>query len=114
MTDHVRRGITVITHDGMTLPSILAACQHYGGVSSRKIKAHADWEGPAQLRVREDPRAGVRGVRCVLPDGSTYRSMSALARALGCSGPALYAHIDQHDGHTASFRSLPTQERKKQ
>ena len=106
-----RRGITVITHDGIVLPSIQAARAHYGGVSYPTIMRYADQETPTQLRIREDPRDGVRGVRCVLPNGTTERSLSALARKLGCTPTALYHHIERHEGHTVFFRSLPTKGR---
>ena len=107
------RAITVITHDGQTLPTIKAARAYYGGVSYMTIIRYADQESPTQLRVREDPRDGFRGVRCVLPDGTQYRSLTALARVLGCGVTALYAHIERHDGYTAHFRSLPTNGRKR-
>ena len=105
------RAITVITHDGQTLPTIAAARAYYGGVSYMTIIRYSDQESPTQLRVREDPRDGFRGVRCVLPDGTTERSLSALARRLNCVSSALYAHIERHEGHTVYFRSLPTQGR---
>ena len=109
MTDHVRRGITVITHDGMTLPSIQDAQKHYGGVCYRTIIKSSVWEGENQLRVLKDPRNERQGVRCVLPDGTTYSSLKALSRAVGLSRQSLSCYIERREEGTAYFRSLSTE-----
>lgn len=98
---------SVITHDGIVLPSIATARAYYGDCSYATIIRYADQESPTQLRVREDPREGFRGVRCVLPDGTTYRSVSAAARAIGCNPTALYGYIERHEGHTLYLARVP-------
>jgi hypothetical protein len=104
---------SVITHDGSVLPSIAAARAYYGGVSYATIIRYAAQENPTQLRMRDDPREGVRGVRCVLPDGTQYRSVSAAARAFGCNPTALYAYVERHEGHTLYLARVPQQGRQK-
>jgi hypothetical protein len=100
----------VTTHDGTVLPSLKAAVAYYG-VAPRTVLRYAVTQPDGARRITTDPRGDAHGIRVVLPDGTTRRSLSALARECGCLPQALYRYATQRTADTIWLSALPTKGR---
>jgi hypothetical protein len=100
--------VSVMAHDGTVLPSMKAASAYYGGTAYKTLVRNGRFLSANHFVVDTDPRAGAHGIRVILPDGTTRRSLSALARECGCTSVALYRYATQRTADTIWLSALPT------